>query len=111
MDRPENHEYELYLQLEGIDHSKTKVRHPQSNGICERLHRTMQDEFYAITFRKKYTRNMDTLQADLDAWMNHYNNERPHSGRYCFGKTPMQTFNESLTLAKQKLLNQVSSAA
>ncbi len=109
--RPENHEYELYLQLEGIDHSKTKVRHPQSNGICERLHRTMQDEFYAITFRKKIYQEMDTLQADLDVWLDHYNNERPHSGRYCFGKTPMQTFNESLTLAKQKLLNQVSSAA
>lgn len=51
--RQENHEYELYLQIEGVDHSKTKVRHPQSNGICERLHRTMQEEFYAITFRKK----------------------------------------------------------
>jgi transposase InsO family protein len=109
--RPENHEYELYLQIEGIDHSKTKIRHPQSNGICERLHRTMQDEFYAITFRKKLYQELDTLQADLDTWLNYYNNERPHSGRYCFGKTPMQTFNESITLAKQKLLNQVSSAA
>lgn len=109
--RPENHEYELYLQIEGIDHSKTKVRHPQSNGICERLHRTMQDEFYAITFRKKLYQNLETLQADLDQWLNNYNNDRPHSGRYCFGKTPMQTFNESITLAKQKLLNQVSPAA
>jgi transposase InsO family protein len=109
--RPENHEYELYLQIEGIDHSKTKVRHPQSNGICERLHRTMQDEFYAITFRKKLYQDLDTLQADLDRWLEFYNHERPHSGRYCFGKTPMQTFNESITLAKQKLLNQVSSAA
>ncbi len=109
--RPENHEYELYLQIEGIDHSKTKVRHPQSNGICERLHRTMQEEFYAITFRKKLYQDLETLQADLDLWLEHYNNERPHSGRYCFGKTPMQTFNESITLAKQKLLNQVSSAA
>ncbi len=109
--RPENHEYELYLQIEGVDHSKTKVRHPQSNGICERLHRTMQEEFYAITFRKKLYQELETLQADLDQWLEHYNNERPHSGRYCFGKTPMQTFNESITLAKQKLLNQVSSAA
>ena len=109
--RPEIHEYELYLQIEGIDHSKTKVRHPQSNGICERLHRTMQDEFYAITFRKKLYQDLETLQRDLDEWLNYYNNERPHSGRYCFGKTPMQTFNESLTLAKQKLLNQVSPAA
>jgi transposase InsO family protein len=109
--RPENHEYELYLQIEGIDHSKTKIRHPQSNGICERLHRTMQDEFYAITFRKKLYGNLETLLADLDEWLHYYNHERPHSGRYCFGKTPMETFNESITLAKQKLLNQVSSAA
>jgi transposase InsO family protein len=109
--RPENHEYELYLQIEGIDHSKTKVRHPQSNGICERLHRTMQDEFYAVTFRKKLYQDLETLQGDLDEWLNYYNNERPHSGRYCFGKTPMQTFSESITLAKQKLLNQQSSAA
>ena len=109
--RPENHEYELYLQIEGIDHSKTKVRHPQSNGICERLHRTMQDEFYAITFRKKLYQDLEQLQMDLDEWLVYYNQDRPHSGRYCFGKTPMQTFNESITLAKQKLLNQASSAA
>lgn len=109
--RPENHEYELYLQIEGVDHSKTKVRHPQSNGICERLHRTMQDEFYALTFRRKLYHDLETLQIDLDEWIKYYNNERPHSGRYCFGKTPMQTFNESLNLAKQKLLNQVSPAA
>lgn len=109
--RAENHEYELYLQIEDIDHSRTKVRHPQSNGICERLHRTMQDEFYAITFRKKLYQDMEMLQTDLDEWLNYYNNERPHSGRYCFGKTPIQTFNESITLAKQKLLNQVSPAA
>src|SRR3984957_5268009 len=51
--KPEHHEYELYLQIEGIEHSKTKVRHPQSNGICERLHRTMQEEIYAVAFRKK----------------------------------------------------------
>jgi transposase InsO family protein len=109
--RPENHEYELYLQIEGIDHSKTKVRHPQSNGICERLHRTMQEEFYAITFRKKLYQDLETLQTDLDQWLDYYNNERPHSGRYCFGKTPIQTFNESLTLAKEKMLNQNIPAA
>jgi hypothetical protein len=109
--RPENHEYELYLHIEGIEHSKTQIRHPQSNGICERLHRTMQEEFYAITFRKKLYDGLELLQHDLDEWMQYYNNERPHSGRYCYGKTPMQTFNESITLAKQKLLNQVSSAA
>ena len=109
--RPENHEYELYLQLENIEHSKTKVRHPQSNGICERLHRTMQDEFYAVAFRRKLYQGLESLQADLDEWIRHYNHERPHSGRYCFGKTPMQTFLESLTLAKDKQLNQNYNAA
>lgn len=104
-------EYDLYLQIEDIDHSKTQVRHPQSNGICERLHRTMQDEFYAITFRKKLYNNVEDLQNDLDEWLRYYNNERPHSGRYCYGKTPMQTFNESINLAKQKLLDNLTSAA
>lgn len=109
--RPENHEYELYLQLEDIEHSRTKVRHPQTNGICERLHRTMQDEFYAITFRKKMYNTLELLQTDLDEWVAHYNEERPHSGRYCFGKTPMQTFIESLNLAKAKMLQEDSIAA
>jgi transposase InsO family protein len=104
--KPEHHEYELYLNLEGIEHSKTQVRHPQSNGICERLHRTMQEEFYAIAFRKKLYDNLELLQQDLDEWMQYYNNERPHSGRYCFGKTPMQTFIESLPLAREKMLNE-----
>ena len=104
-------EYDLYLQIEDIDHSRTQVRHPQSNGICERLHRTMQDEFYAIVFRKKMYNNIEDLQKDLDEWMNYYNKERPHSGRYCYGKTPMQTFNESIILAKQKLLDDLKPAA
>ena len=107
----EHHEYELYLHIEGIDHSKTQVKHPQSNGICERFHRTIQEEFYAVAFRKKLYDNLELLQKDLDAWMHYYNDERPHSGRYCYGKTPTQTFIESLPLAKQKLLDEVQPAA
>lgn len=107
----QEHPYELYLHIEGIDHSKTQVQRPQSNGICERLHRTMQDEFYAVAFRKKLYDNLELLQKDLDDWMDYYNNERPHSGRYCFGKTPMQTLIESLPLARQKLLDEAQPAA
>jgi hypothetical protein len=109
--KPEHHEYQLYLQIEGIDHSKTKVRHPQSNGICERLHRTMQEEFYAVAFRKKLYDNLEDLQQDLDHWIKFYNHQRPHSGRYCFGKTPMETFKDSITLARKKFLGQVTPAA
>jgi transposase InsO family protein len=109
--RPEHHEYELYLQIEGIEHSKTQIRRPQSNGICERLHRTMQEEFYAVAFRKKLYTNLADLQDDLDEWMKFYNNERCHSGRYCFGKTPMETFKESIILARQKMIGQHTPAA
>jgi transposase InsO family protein len=104
----EHHEYELYLDIEGIEHSKIQVRSPQSNGICERLHRTIQEEFYAVAFRKKLYESLDQLQSDLDGWMEYYNNERPHSGRYCFGKTPIQTFNDSIALAREKMLDDVS---
>lgn len=100
----EHHEYQLYLAIEDIDHSKTKAKSPQTNGICERFHRTMQDEFYATAFRKKIYHSIEELQADVDVWLDYYNNHRPHTGKYCFGKTPMQTWNDSIHLAKEKLL-------
>ncbi len=96
----ESHEYELYLAVEDIDHSRTKTKSPQTNGICERFHRTVLDEFYRVAFRKKIYRTIDELQADLDAWLVDYNERRPHQGRWCFGKTPMQTFVDALPLAK-----------
>jgi len=100
----EYHEYELYLALEDIDHSKTRARSPQSNGICERFHKTVLDEFYRVAFRKKVYTSIEELQRDLDLWLNEYNEERPHSGKYCYGKTPMQTFLDTLPLAKAKML-------
>ena len=100
----EHHEFELYLDIEDIWHSKTKIRHPQTNGICERFHQTIQNEFYAIAFRKKIYKSLEEMQKDLDEWVHYYNNERPHSGKYCFGKTPMQTFQETIHLAQEKAL-------
>ena len=103
----ENHEYELYLAVEDIDHSKIKAKSPQTNSICERFNRTVQNEFYAIAFRKKIYTTIEQLQTDLDTWMNSYNTERTHSGKYCCGKTPMQTFIEGITVAKKyQLKNQ-----
>lgn len=101
----EHHEYELYLTIEDIDHTKTRAKSPQTNGICERLHCTMQEEFYAVAFRKKLYASLEELQADLDAWLEWYNQERTHSGRYCYGKTPMATFQESRHLAQAKELD------
>lgn len=100
----EHHEYELYLDLENIDHTKTKAKSPQTNGICERFHKTILSEFYQIAFRKKIYESIEMLQNDLDEWLREYNELRPHSGKYCYGKTPMQTFLDSLSLAKEKML-------
>ena len=101
----QQHEYQLYLALEDIDHTRTKARSPQTNGICERFHKTMLEEFYQIAFRKKIYESLEQLQADLDVWIKNYNEERPHSGRYCYGKTPTQTFRDSMQLAKDKMLS------
>jgi transposase InsO family protein len=101
---PERHEYELYLAVEDIDHSRTKTKSPQTNGIVERFHKTVLDEFYRVVFRKKIYRTIEALQADLDAWIKAYNEQRPHQGRWCFGKTPMQTFIDSVPLAREKLI-------
>jgi transposase InsO family protein len=101
---PERHEYELYLAVEDIDHTRTKAKSPQTNGIVERFHKTVLNEFYRVTFRKKIYRSIAELQEDLDLYLVEYNEARPHQGRWCFGKTPMQTFEESLPLAKEKML-------
>jgi transposase InsO family protein len=102
---PEHHEYELYLAIEDIDHTRTKARSPQTNGICERFHKTVLDEFYRIAFRKRIYATIEQLQADLDAWMAEYNQARPHQGRWCYGKTPMQTFLDTVLIAKEKSIS------
>lgn len=103
----EHHEYQLYLAIEDIDHSRTKAKSPQTNGICERFHRTMLNEFYMIAFRKKLYHTLEELQHDADEWVWEYNSQRTHSGKYCFGKTPLQTFLESKHLADEKDLNRL----
>jgi transposase InsO family protein len=101
----EHHEYQLYLAVENIDHTRTRAQRPQSNGICERFHKTILNEFYRIAFRRKVYDSIEQLQKDLDDWIKEYNEERTHSGKYCFGKTPMQTFKDSILMAKEKMLN------
>jgi transposase InsO family protein len=101
---PERHEYELYLAVEDIDHTRTKTKSPQTNGICERFHKTVLNEFYRVAFRKKVYRSIDELQVDLDSWVKEYNETRPHQGRWCFGKTPMQNFLDAMPMAKEKMI-------
>ncbi|MDH4319335.1 MAG: integrase core domain-containing protein, partial [Desulfobulbaceae bacterium] len=88
-----------------IEHTKTKARSPQTNGICERFHRTILQEFYQVTFRKKIYRNIEDLQHDLDDWLLFYNYERTHQGKMCCGRTPMETLEDGKKLWKEKNLS------
>lgn len=103
--KAEHHDYQLYLALNDIEHTKTKVRSPQTNGICERFHKTILQEFYQVTFRKKIYTDIESLQNDLDEWINYYNNRRTHQGKMCCGRTPIATLIDGKQIWKEKFFN------
>ena len=103
--KAENHDYQLYLAVNDIEHTKTKAAHPQTNGICERFHKTVLQEFYQVTFRKKIYRSIEELQQDLDDWLRYYNNERTHQGKMCCGRTPLQTLIDGKEVWRHKIDN------
>ena len=102
--KAETHDYQLYLAINDIDHSKTKARSPQTNGICERFHKTILQDFYQVTFRRKIYRDLETLQTDLDEWLFKYNYERTHQGKMCCGRTPMETLEDGKNIWQEKLV-------
>ena len=98
--RPDQHPYELFLQLEGIEHRTTRVRRPQSNGFIERFHRTLLDEHFRIQGRTKWYETLAEMQKDLDAYLEKYNNKRTHQGRGMNGMTPAMAFKKGIAKAK-----------
>lgn len=100
--RVDTHDYELYLGVNDIEHTKTKTRHPQTNGICERFHKTILQEFYQVAFRKKIYTTLEELQIDLDQWIVEYNEQRTHQGKMCCGRTPMNTFLDGIKISLDK---------
>ena len=102
--KAETHDYQLYLAINDIEHTKTKARSPQTNGICERFHKTLNQEFYQVTFRKKIYRDLESLQLDLDQWIQYYNNERTHQGKMCCGRTPMETLEDGKSICEEKMV-------
>ena len=103
----EHHDYQLYLAINDIDHTKTKAMSPQTNGICERFHKTILQEFYQVTFRKKLYSSLEELQKDLDEWMEYYNNDRTHQGKMCCGRTPLATLLDGKLIWAEKNLAQI----
>ena len=103
--RAEKHDYQLYLALNDIEHTRTKAKSPQTNGICERFHKTILQEFYQVTFRKKLYADIGALQSDLDEWLHYYNNERTHQGKMCCGRTPMETLIDGKQIWQEKFIH------
>jgi transposase InsO family protein len=102
--KAEQHDYELFLAINDIEHTKTKARHPQTNGICERFHKTVLQEFYQVAFRKKLYGSLEELQQDLDTWIDHYNTQRTHEGKMCCGRTPFATMIAGKEIWDQKVV-------
>ncbi len=100
----EQHDYQLYLAINDIDHTKTMS--PQTNGICERFHKTILQEFYQVTFRKKLNVDLAELKKNLDEWLVYYNNDRTHQGKMCNGRTPKDTLLNGKQVWEQKNLTQ-----
>ena len=103
--RYDEHPYQLFLAVNDVDHTKTKVKSPQTNGICERFHKTVLQEFYQVAFRKRLYASLEQLQADLDAWLVTYNEQGTHQGKMCCGRTPWETFEDGRRLAEEKVID------
>lgn len=99
------HPYQLFLHLNDIEHSRTKARHPQTNGCTERLNQIIQEEFYAVAFRKTRYTSIAQMQVDLDTYMEEYNTRRTNSGKRCLGRTPKQTWDDGYDLYKKYVLD------
>ena len=106
--RPDRHPYELFLQLEEIEHRTTKVRRPQSNGFIERFHRTLLEEHLRVQGRTKWYEALEEMQKDLDLYLVSYNTKRPHQGRGMKGRTPYQVFKEALPKKAKKTATQTA---
>jgi len=99
------HPYQIFLHLNDIDHSRTKARHPQTNGCVEKLNQIIQDEFYSVAFRKKLYSSLDQMQVDLDEYMVRYNTCRTNQGKRCKGRTPQETFDAGYELYKKYVID------
>lgn len=87
-----NHSFERLLQELKINHRLTKVRHPWTNGACERLNRTLLEEFYQVAFRTNIYHSVQQLNDDLNRFMEFYNCQRTHQGKRTQGKVPAELY-------------------
>jgi transposase InsO family protein len=95
---PEQHPYELLLAMEGIEHRRTKIATPRTNGFVERMNRTLLDECFRVAGRQTWYITPAEIQRDLDTFLHYYNLERSHQGYRLRGRTPAQALRETLAI-------------
>jgi transposase InsO family protein len=106
--RPMIHPYQIFLELYDIEHRRTKVARPRTNGFVERFNRTVLDEFFREAFREKFYSSVEELQTDLDRWLHHYNYERPHRGYRNMGRRPIETIEAGKVIKEQVTTNKAA---
>jgi transposase InsO family protein len=87
------HAYELYLDLNGIEHRRTKVRTPKTNGVVERFNGTVLGEFFHVKMGETFYESVEALEGDLNAWLHYYNTERLYLGYRDDGRRPIESPN------------------
>jgi transposase InsO family protein len=102
------HPYQIFLDFNDIEHRRTKVARPRTNGFVERFNRTVLDEFLRETFREKFYISVEELQEDLDRWLHSYNYERPHRGYRNMGRRPIETIEAGKVIKEQEALKQAA---
>ncbi len=93
------------MAIQQIEHRRTDIGSPETNGFCERFHRTVKEEFYAVAFRKVFYESLEQLQRDLDGYVAFYNRERAHQGYRTQGRTPYQAFSDGVEAMRRSEVN------
>ena len=76
----------------GIEHHRLPPRSPDLNAFVERFQGTCLHLHYRTAFRFRYYQSAADIDADLQAWLRHYNFERPHRGYRTKGRRPAELF-------------------
>ena len=76
----------------GIEHHRLPPRSPDLNAFVERFQGTCLHLHYRTAFRFRCSQSAADIDADLAAWLRHYNFERPHRGYRTAGRTPASIF-------------------
>ena len=94
-------QYQTLLKSMNVEHIKMRAYNsPEVNGICARFHSVQKSHLYDLLLRSKSFTQLVELEQELANWLTIYNTETPHQERYCYGKTPAETFQQSVHLSK-----------